>query len=136
MAKGEQAGDMNTVKQQIHDDSTLLGNWRKSKELGERRTRSEVFARLVVNCSTFFGYSEELAEYFLQMFSPEAAIKFFEANEQQRPLTIRTNSLKAHRSTLMQSLGARKVTAEPIGDWTKVGLKVYESAVPVGATPE
>merc|ERR1711904_584907 len=63
-------------------------------------------------------------------------IKFFEANEQQRPLTIRTNSLKARRSTLMQSLGARKVTAEPIGDWTKVGLKVYESAVPVGATPE
>merc|ERR1719384_2438313 len=36
----------------------------------------------------------------------------------------------------MQSLSARKMNVDPVGDWTKVGLKVYDSAVPVGATPE
>eukprot|EP00929_Paragymnodinium_shiwhaense_P028105 TRINITY_DN1635_c0_g1_i1.p1 TRINITY_DN1635_c0_g1~~TRINITY_DN1635_c0_g1_i1.p1 ORF type:complete len:624 (-),score=243.03 TRINITY_DN1635_c0_g1_i1:93-1964(-) len=130
------ATDLNEVKQRIHDDAQLLGNWRKSVELGEKRTRAEVFKALVGNVSLYFGYSEELAEYFLQMFSPEEAIKFFEANEQQRPLTIRTNTLKARRSSLMQSLTTRKVSVDPIGPWTKVGLKVYDSAVPVGATPE
>lgn len=25
---------------------------------------------------------------------------------------------------------------EPVGDWTNVGVVVYESSVPIGATPE
>lgn len=25
---------------------------------------------------------------------------------------------------------------EPLADWTKVGLKIFESKVPIGATPE
>jgi len=51
-------------------------------------------------------------------------------------VTIRTNSLKARRPSLIQSLTARKVSVDPVGDWTKVGLKVYDSQVPIGATPE
>eukprot|EP00439_Symbiodinium_sp_Y106_P023033 s3460_g2.t2 len=135
VAEGKQT-DLNALKQEIQDDASLLGQWRKAQELGEKRTREEVFKGLVANCSTYFGYSEELAEYFLQMFSPETAIKFFEANEQQRPLTLRTNTLKARRSSLMQALTQRKVQVDPVGSWTKVGLKVYQSQVPVGATPE
>ena len=30
----------------------------------------------------------------------------------------------------------RKITLEPVGDWTKVGLKINESKIPVGATQE
>ena len=135
VAEGKQM-DLSALKQEIQDDAGLLSNWRKAQLLGEKRTREEVFKNLVSNCSTYFGYSEELAEYFLQMFSPETAVKFFEANEQQRPLTLRTNTLKARRSSLMQALTQRKVQVDPIGSWTKVGLKVYQSQVPVGATPE
>ena len=25
---------------------------------------------------------------------------------------------------------------DPLADWSKVGLKIYESSVPIGATPE
>mmetsp|Transcript_19902 Transcript_19902/g.42452 ORF Transcript_19902/g.42452 Transcript_19902/m.42452 type:complete len:630 (-) Transcript_19902:42-1931(-) len=135
VASGEQM-DLATIKQHISDDATLLSSWRKAKQLGDKRTREEVFTRLTGNCSTYYGYSEELAEYFLQMFSPEKAVEFFEANEQHRPLTIRTNSLKTRRAQLIQSLTARKAHVEPVGAWTKVGLKVYDSAVPIGATPE
>jgi len=130
------AGDLAALKQKIQDDATLLSNWRKSKQLGHGRQRDEVFKTLVQNCSLYFSYSEELAEYFLQMFSAEQAIKFFEANDQHRPLTIRTNSLKTRRSTLIQSLSARRANVDPVGTWTKVGLKVYDSQVPIGATPE
>ena len=31
---------------------------------------------------------------------------------------------------------AMEVQVDPVGSWTKVGLKVYQSQVPVGATPE
>jgi ribosomal RNA methyltransferase Nop2 len=36
----------------------------------------------------------------------------------------------------MQALINRGVNVEPVGSWSKVGLKVFESPVPIGATPE
>ena len=63
-------------------------------------------------------------------------IQFFEANETQRPLTIRTNTLKTRRKELAQSLIQRGVNLDPLADWSSVGIKIYETKVPIGATPE
>ncbi|PYH88199.1 NOL1/NOP2/sun family putative RNA met [Aspergillus ellipticus CBS 707.79] len=64
------------------------------------------------------------------------AFAFFEANETPRPVVIRTNTLRTNRRSLAQALINRGVVLEPVGKWSKVGLQVFESAVPLGATPE
>ena len=69
-------------------------------------------------------------------FSLWQAIEFFEANDTPRPVTIRANTLRTRRRDLAQALINRGVHLEPVGPWSKVGLQVFESSVPIGATPE
>lgn len=58
-----------------------------------------------------------------------------DASDRPRPLVIRTNTLKTTRKTLMEALGKRGAVVETI-DWSKVAIKVTESSIPIGATPE
>ncbi|KAI9807601.1 MAG: hypothetical protein M1825_005541 [Sarcosagium campestre] len=100
------------------------------------RSRADHTAQLLEDISTYYGYSPFLAEKLFNLFSPAEAFAFFEANETPRPVVIRTNTLRTHRRELAQALLNRGVTLEPVGKWSKVGLQIFESPVPLGATPE
>jgi ribosomal RNA methyltransferase Nop2 len=75
-------------------------------------------------------------ELLFDLFPPAEVFEFIEANESHRPLTIRTNTLKTKRKDLAKTLIQRGVNLDPIAEWSKVGLKIYDSQVPIGATPE
>jgi ribosomal RNA methyltransferase Nop2 len=108
----------------------------------------------VADIASYYGYNDFLAEKLFNLFPVDEvllqfyfciatyteerlqAIEFFEANEVPRPVTIRTNTLRTRRRDLAQALVNRGVNLEPIGKWTKDGLQVFESSVPIGATPE
>lgn len=106
------------------------------KSLGKGKPRSFYTQRLLEDISEYYGYSEYLAGKLLELFKPGEAVDFFEANEVPRPMTIRTNTLRTRRRDLVQTLVNRGVNLQPIGSWTKVGLQVFDSQVPIGATPE
>ena len=77
-----------------------------------------------------------MMEKLMTLFPVGEIVDVLEANEVQRPVTIRTNSLKTRRRDLAQTLINRGVNLDPVGKWSKVGLVVYSSQVPLGATPE
>jgi ribosomal RNA methyltransferase Nop2 len=100
------------------------------------KSRSDHMLQLEHDIATYFGYNYFLVNKLMQLFTADEAIAFFEANETPRPVTIRANTLRTRRRDLAQALINRGVNLEPIGKWSKVGLQVFESPVPVGATPE
>ena len=44
--------------------------------------------------------------------------------------------MKTRRKELAQALIQRGVNLDPLADWSSVGIKIYDSKVPIGATPE
>ncbi|GCA62175.1 RNA (C5-cytosine) methyltransferase, NOP2 [Kipferlia bialata] len=98
--------------------------------------RTDYLSQLALDLSVYYGYSEWHISMLLELFPPVELIDYLEANEKPRPLVLRANGLKTKRGELARSLIARGVDLDPVGDWTREGLHVYKSQVPLGATPE
>ncbi|KHO02053.1 tRNA (cytosine-5-)-methyltransferase NCL1 [Metarhizium album ARSEF 1941] len=128
------APDLQLLRTRITENVRVLDDFANLAEDG--RSRSEYTAQLIKDVCAYYGYSEYLAEKLYNLFPPREAFAFFEANETARPVVVRTNTLRTHRRDLAQALINRGVTLEPVGKWSKVGLQVFESSVPLGATPE
>ena len=128
------APDLQLLRTRITDAIRILDDFSSLAE--KDRSRAEYTAQLLKDICLYYGYSSYLAEKLFNLFAPKEAFAFFEANETSRPVVIRTNTLRTHRRRLAQSLINRGVTLEPVGKWSKVGLQVFESQVPLGATPE
>ncbi|KAJ9657481.1 rRNA (cytosine-C5-)-methyltransferase nop2 [Coniosporium apollinis] len=128
------APDLQLLRTRITETVRVLDDFSKLAEPGH--SRAEYTAQLIKDICAYYSYSPFLAEKLFNLFPPREAFAFFEANETPRPLVIRTNTLRTHRRELAQKLINRGVTLEPVGKWSKVGLQVFESQVPLGATPE
>lgn len=126
--------DLSIIRTRILEIVKVLENFKDLAE--ENRSRSEYVSQLLDDISSYYGYTRFLAERLFNLFKPSEAIEFFEANEVARPITIRANTLKTRRRDLAQALVNRGVNLQPIGKWTSVGLQVFDSQVPIGATPE
>jgi len=128
------APDMQLLRTRITETVRVLSSF---KELHDpSRSRAEYTQSLLKDICAYYGYSPFLAEKLFALFPPQEALAFFDANETPRPIVLRTNTLRTSRRELAHSLINRGVTLEPVGKWSKVGLQVFESQVPLGATPE
>lgn len=125
---------LQVVQQRVKDITLVLSDFKKYRQPG--RSRQEYVDLLRKDLCMYYSYNEFLMEKLMEIFPINELMEYLEASEVQRPLTIRTNSLKTRRRDLAAALINRGVNLDPLGKWTKVGLVVYNSTVPLGATPE
>uniref|UniRef100_A0A2K5KLG6 Nucleolar protein 1 n=1 Tax=Cercocebus atys TaxID=9531 RepID=A0A2K5KLG6_CERAT len=128
------APDLQRVHKRIQDIVGILRDFGAQREEG--RSRSEYLNRLKKDLATYYSYGDFLLGKLMDLFPLSELVEFLEANEVPRPVTLRTNTLKTRRRDLAQALINRGVNLDPLGKWSKTGLVVYDSSVPIGATPE
>lgn len=128
------APDLQIIQGRIQDVVNTLCDFKTKREEGV--DRQTYMNRLKKDLCTYYNYNDFMVEKFLQVFHVDKIVDVLEANEVQRPVTIRANTLKTRRRDLAQALIARGVNLDPVGKWSKVGLVVYSANVPLGATPE
>eukprot|EP00531_Pseudo-nitzschia_arenysensis_P014806 CAMPEP_0116143112 /NCGR_PEP_ID=MMETSP0329-20121206/15275_1 /TAXON_ID=697910 /ORGANISM="Pseudo-nitzschia arenysensis, Strain B593" /LENGTH=638 /DNA_ID=CAMNT_0003638407 /DNA_START=44 /DNA_END=1960 /DNA_ORIENTATION=+ len=121
------------LKSHIESILEVLGDFKERRE--PERSRKEYVDQLGLFIAELYGYLPELVEYFLTMFSPSEALEFVDYSDKVRPMVIRTNTLKTRRKDLALAPNEER-QLDPLANWSKVGLKIMESPVPVGATPE
>ena len=129
-----EAPDLQNINQRIHEVVHVLAQFKSLRQPG--KSRQDYLAVLNHDLIAYYGYGEFLLAKFMQLFPVSELLDYLEACEVQRPVTIRTNTIKTRRRDLAQALIGRGVNLDPIGKWSKVGLVVYDSSVPIGATPE
>ncbi|NXV19385.1 NOP2 methyltransferase, partial [Cepphus grylle] len=126
--------DLHFIHQRIKGNMEVLQDFVVKREEGH--TRQEYLAVLRRDMAAYYSYSDFLLMKLMDIFPLPELINFLEANEVPRPVTIRTNTLKTRRRDLAQALINRGVNLDPLGKWSKTGLVIYDSSVPIGATPE
>ncbi|KAG8435738.1 hypothetical protein GDO86_013618 [Hymenochirus boettgeri] len=128
-----EAPNLATVQERIKDIVGILQDFAQRKG---NRSRKDYISVLQKDLSTYYSYGDFMIQTLGDLFPVSELVDFLEACEVQRPVTIRTNTLKTRRRDLAQALINRGVNLDPLGKWSKTGLVIYDSSVPIGATPE
>eukprot|EP00759_Apiculatamorpha_spiralis_P005094 PhF_6_TR13025/c0_g1_i1/m.20657/K14835/NOP2; 25S rRNA (cytosine2870-C5)-methyltransferase len=122
------------VRQRVTEIVRVLTNF--SDERDEGHDRTEYLQILMKDLGRLYDYNEFLLTKLFDMLPPEEVVELIEANEKDRPLTLRVNTLKTKRRDLAQALAARGMHVQALEKWSNVGLQVFDSKVAVGATLE
>jgi ribosomal RNA methyltransferase Nop2 len=84
--------DMAYIKSRFEETLRILSNFTDARD--GVHTRKEYVHLLINDLAFFYGYNTFLISKFLSIFSPAECAEFIQANEANRPLTIRVNTLK------------------------------------------
>ena len=83
------------------------------------RSRAHYLEIMSNDLKVYYNYNDFLMEKLMNIFNHEELKEFLESSEVQRPIAIRTNTLKTRRRDLAQALINIGVNVDPIGKWTK-----------------
>ena len=139
------------LKDRIRETVRALGSWRETfeasaaaaedddaaaEEAAGAASRDAYLDVLKKDLMELYGYNAFLMGQILDLFPPHEAVQFCEAMEKPRPVTLRVNPIKTKRRDLVQQLTKRGAHVEPLEKWSKVGIQVFESKVPISGTIE
>jgi len=92
--------NLKDVQQRIRDVIMVLSDFKRLRE--ENRSRTEYMELLRQDLCIYYTYNDFLMEKLMQIFPLDEFVEFLEASEVQRPMTIRTNTLRTRRRDLAE----------------------------------
>ena len=86
----------------IKETIKVLSNFKELRDAA--KSRSDYMDQLKEDVSHCYDYNLDILELLFDLFAPSECLEFIEANENARPMTIRTNTLKTKRKDLAKVL--------------------------------
>ena len=94
--------DLGIIQMRIKETIKVLSNFKELRD--STKSRQDYMEQLKEDVSQAHDYNRDLLELLFDLFAPSECLEFIEANENARPMTIRTNTLKTKRKDLAKVL--------------------------------